>query len=44
MLRQVVDQLGVQIIMITLNPEMIDIADKTFRVTRKNRVSKVKEV
>lgn len=45
MLREVCDKLGIQIIVITLMPELIEVADKTFRAKKtKKGVSKVKEV
>ena len=44
MLHEVCDRLGVQIIIITLMPELIEVANKTFQVSKKGEVSKVKEV
>lgn len=44
MLREVVDRLRIQIVMVTLLPELMEVADKKFEVTKnKKGVSKVKE-
>jgi DNA repair exonuclease SbcCD ATPase subunit len=43
MLREIADKLGIQIIVVTLMPELKDTADKTFRVKLKDGVSIMEE-
>ena len=44
MVRMIADRLGVQIICVTLLPELVDVADRVFEVTKRGKVSKVEVV
>lgn len=44
MLKMLCDKLGLQIIMVSHDSEITDFADRVFRVTKRNRISKVKEI
>lgn len=41
MMREIVDRLGLQVVMVTLTPEFMDVADTIFDVKRENGVSVV---
>jgi chromosome segregation ATPase len=43
MLKEISEKLGLQIIMVTHNPHLIECADKVFTVGMRNRVSELKE-
>ena len=44
MLKEISAKLGIQVIMVSHNPDLIEAADKAFEVTMRNGVSTVKEV
>lgn len=44
MLKEISRKLGIQVIMVSHNPDLIEAADKAFEVTMRNGVSSVKEV
>ena len=44
MMKMLSERLGLQMIVVTLNDELIEVADKVFEVTKKQKISRVKEL